>query len=277
MNLFTVDEQKCNRDALCVTICSRNAIEMKGKDAVPTPTDDAEEMCINCGHCVAICPKGALSHRIMKAEECVPMKKNWRLDPDKLHHYMQARRSARHFKDQSVEREVMEKLIDCARYAPTGHNNQTVKWLVIHDSNEVHRMAGMAIDWTRHTLSQDTPAGKRLKAMHFDRSVTAWEAGIDVPCRHAPHVVMAYASDEASSGPTDCIIALTHLELAAPAFGLGACWGMHFNHAAAGWPPLQKALGLSPGHTNHGAMLIGYPKYRFQRVPLRTDARIAWR
>jgi len=213
----------------------------------------------------------------MGPEECLPIGKKWRLDPEKLYHYMRARRSVRHWKKQPVEREVIEKLIECARYAPTGHNNQTVRWMVINGFDEVHRLAGMAIDWTRHTLSEPTEAAARLRAMHIDLSVEKWEAGIDVPCRHAPHVIVAYAPDDFPSGKADCVIALTHLELAAPAFGLGACWGMHFNHAATNWPPMQEALGFPPGHTPHGAMMIGYPKFRFQRLPLRNEAQIMWR
>lgn len=277
MSLFTVAEDKCNRCGLCVAICSRKAIEMKDQDAIPTPAIDAEEMCLKCGHCVAVCPTGALSHRIMAAEECPPMQREWRLNPEQLHHFMRARRSVRHFKDQPVERELLGKLIDSARFAPTGHNFQTVRWLVIYDSTEVHRLAEMTIDWTRHALGEPTEDAKRLKALHMDRSVTGWEAGIDVPCRHAPHVIVAYASDDFISGRVDCVIALTYLELAAAAFGLGACWAMHFNRAATSWPPMQKALDLPYGHTSFGAMLIGYPEYKFQRLPFRNNAQITWR
>ena len=52
---------------------------------------------------------------------------------------------------------------------------------------------------------------------------------------------------------------------------------MHFTHGALEWPPMQEALGLPPDHTPHGAMLIGYPKYKFQRLPLRNEAQILWR
>jgi len=70
---------------------------------------------------------------------------------------------------------------------------------------------------------------------------------------------------------------LTYLELAAPAFGLGTCWAGYFDVAANLWPPLKNALELPDGHTSFGAMMIGYPKYKYQRMPLRNQAKISWR
>jgi nitroreductase len=76
---------------------------------------------------------------------------------------------------------------------------------------------------------------------------------------------------------TDCTIALTYLELAAPSFGLGACWAGYFMAAARHWRPLQEALPLSEGHIVYGAMMVGYPRYRYYRLPLRNEAQVTWR
>ena len=53
MSLFIVDAEKCNRDQICVENCPRALIEVTTQNDVPTPTADAQELCINCGHCVA--------------------------------------------------------------------------------------------------------------------------------------------------------------------------------------------------------------------------------
>jgi nitroreductase len=52
-------------------------------------------------------------------------------------------------------------------------------------------------------------------------------------------------------------IALTYLELAAPAFGLGTCWGGFLNAAANAWSPVQKTLALPEGNTSYGVMMVG--------------------
>ena len=65
--------------------------------------------------------------------------------------------------------------------------------------------------------------------------------------------------------------------MAAPSFGLGTCWAGFFQFAATFWPPLKEALQLPEDHASFGAMMVGYPKYRYQRLPLRNDAQITWR
>ncbi len=274
MNLFVVNEEKCKRDGLCVAVCPARIIELKDEKKTPTPVDVADEYCIKCGHCVAVCPHGALSHTIMTPEQCTPMQKELIPKPEQIEHLLRARRSIRTYKDQAVERDVLTRLIDVARFAPTGGNSQTVSWLVIHDGKEVARLAGLAIDWMRSLLEEGSPLAA---AMRLDRLIATWEAGNDRICRGAPHVIVAHAPKDEGTAQAACTIALTYLELAAVPLGLGTCWGGYFNTAANVYPPMAQALGLPEGHTSFAAMMVGYPKYGYQRLPMRNEARIIWR
>ncbi len=274
MTLFVIDQEKCKQDGLCVAECPMVIIQLKDNESVPIPTEDAEELCINCGHCVAVCPHGAMSHKNMTPEQCPPVRKDWLLNPDQVEHFLRSRRSIRTYKEEPVEREVLTKIIDIARFAPSGHNLQPVRWRVIYDGQEVRRLAGIVIDWMRDLLEKGEPLAK---ALHMDRAVAAWESGVERICRGAPHVIVAHAPKEERTAPQACTIALTYLELAAPSFGLGACWAGYFNAAANFWPPMQEALDLPEEHISFGAMMVGYPKYKYQRLPLRNEARITWR
>jgi nitroreductase/ferredoxin len=274
MSLIVVDRGKCKQDALCVAECPVGIIELKDKKSLPTPTEDADELCITCGHCVAICPHGALSHRSMTPEQCQPVRKDWLLNREQVEHFLRSRRSIRTYKEQIVERKVLKEIIHIARFAPSGHNLQPVRWRIIYDSQEVRRLAGIVIDWMRDLLDKGEPLSKTL---HMDRVVAAWESGVERICRGAPHVIVAHAPKEERTAPQACAIALSYLELAAPSFGLGACWAGYFNAAANFWPPMQEALDLPEGHISFGAMMVGYPKFKYQRLPLRNEARITWR
>ena len=75
----------------------------------------------------------------------------------------------------------------------------------------------------------------------------------------------------------DSTIALTFLDLAAPTVGLGACWAGFFMMAAAQSPRLQEALALPEGHACCGALMIGYPKYGYHRLPTRKEPAVSWR
>jgi len=274
MSLFVVDQEKCKRDGVCVAECPMGIIELKGGNSTPIPTGDAEELCINCGHCVAVCPHGAFSLRKMKPSQCPMVRSDWLLETERVEHFLRARRSIRTYKDRPVEREILTKLIDIARFAPSGHNIQPVRWLVIYDSDEVGHLAGLVIDWMRQMMKEHDPIAK---AMHMDRVVGAWEAGIERICRGAPHVIVTHAPKNEGRAPAACTIALSYLELAAPSFGLGACWAGYFNAASNLWPAMQESLALPEGHTSFGSMMVGYPTYTYHRLPLRNDAKIAWR
>ena len=273
MTLFVIDEEKCKRDKICVAACPAQIIELEDEEGVPRPIDGAEEICIDCGHCVAVCPHGALSHRSMTPEECPPVNRDWLLDPEKAEHFLRSRRSIRVYKGKSVEREVIAKLIDIARYAPSGHNLQPVKWLVIYDNKEVRNMAGIVVDWMEYMIKEQEAMAMDMR---LDRVVAAWKMGIDRVFRDAPHIVVSHAGKEERKAQVSCTIALSYLELAAPSFGLGTCWAGYFSDAAEVWPPIQEALKLPEGHMVFGAMMIGYPKYRYHRLPLRNVPEITW-
>lgn len=74
----------------------------------------------------------------------------------------------------------------------------------------------------------------------------------------------------------DGAIALTFAELAAVSYGLGTCWA-GFVMMAARSEAAAAALRLPAGHKLLGAMMIGYPKVNYHRIPLRAEPQLTWR
>jgi nitroreductase/NAD-dependent dihydropyrimidine dehydrogenase PreA subunit len=274
MSHFTINQEKCKRDGICVETCPLGIIEQKDDMSFPSPVDDAEKLCIRCGHCVAVCPHGALSLKTMTPEDCLPIRKDLMFNPEQAEYFLRYRRSIRVYKDKPLKKEEIAKLIDIARFAPSGRNVQPVEWLVIYNSAEVQKLAGIVIDWTRFIIKEQPNVANLLQ---LDRVVDGWAKGNDTVCRKAPHLIIAHASKENRLAQIASTIALAYLELAAPSLGLGACWAGYFMAAATAWPPLQKSLSLPDDHICYGAMLIGYPKNKYHRLPTRKDPKITWR
>ena len=273
MTLFTIDPEKCNRDGICVDECPIKIITRKDRDSVPVPVPGAEQLCIRCGHCVAVCPTAALTHQDLSPDQCAPIRKDWNPDDGQAEQFLRQRRSIRTYRKAPVDREVLSRLIDIASYAPSGHNTQPVKWHVIHDRDELHRQSGMVADWMRYMIKEQPEMAKRL---HMEMIVAAWDFGMDIICRDAPHLVLAYGAKADPTAQNAALIAMTYLDLAAPSLGIGSCWAGFFHIAAMYWPPLQAALALPEGNTVHAAMMVGYPKYKYHRLPTRNKPRISW-
>ena len=274
MSLFEVDDAGCNRCMMCVLECPAGVITMDSPKALPSLAEGGEERCIVCGNCVSVCAHGAFRHRAMGPEDLVSVSKRQLPTAAQGERFLKSRRSVRVYRKKPVPRESLAKLIDIARYAPSGHNSQPVQWLVIEDPKETKRLAGIVAEWIRAAI-QTVP--EIASQWHFDLMVGAWDMGIDVILRGAPHVIVAHAPKDLPLADQNCHIALTTLELAAYSQGLGACWAGWFQMVANSYPPMMEALQLPEGHQCFGAMMIGYPKYRYSRIPLRNEPVIIWK
>jgi len=270
---IVVDHEKCNKDTLCALDCPIGIITMDGPDGFPAPAEGFEELCINCGHCVAVCPHEALSQGGITPRQCLPLEAPG-LGPEQLAQLFKGRRSIRRYKNQPLEQSTILRLLDMARYAPSGHNIEPVKWLVISGRDKLMHLAGIVADWMRHLIKHEP---ELAAAMHLDNAVAVWESGQDRILRGAPHLVVAYGEKDNTMVPVPCVLALGYLELAAYALGLGACWAGYFNRAANDFPPMIEALGLPENMAPFGALMLGVPKYKYQRIPPRKPLEVTWR
>jgi len=274
MSLLIVDETKCKQDGLCARDCPTAIIQLKDKVSYPEMVPGHKQFCLACGHCVAVCPHGALSHKMVPLESCLSIRKENIINEAQVEQFLRSRRSTRFFKDRPVEKEKILRLIEIARYAPTASNSQLVEWMVFNDKDTIKAFAGMTVDWARAWLEKD-PAAAKLP--YIPAIIAAWDVGYDAVLWRAPALVVASAPKEDLNGMVNLTLALSYLELAAPGMGLGTCWAGLLQGALRTWPPLQEAIGLPEGHTHHYPMMLGYPKARYFRMPERKPPKINWK
>jgi NAD-dependent dihydropyrimidine dehydrogenase PreA subunit len=55
-----IDQTRCRKDYACVSVCPRRLIR-EGGDGFPETVEWMDESCIECGHCLGVCPHGALT------------------------------------------------------------------------------------------------------------------------------------------------------------------------------------------------------------------------
>ena len=124
---FCVDKSKCVKCGLCVKDCLCGAVSF-GEDGYPKAD---ESRCFGCQHCFAICPKGAISVFGNNPDEA--FNKTALPTSDELENLIKMRRSCRHFKDENVEQEKLDKLKEVLNWVPTGCNDRGLHFAIVEN------------------------------------------------------------------------------------------------------------------------------------------------
>jgi nitroreductase/NAD-dependent dihydropyrimidine dehydrogenase PreA subunit len=259
MSQIKVDTNRCKQDGACVAVCPPKVLALN-KEGFPEAV--AESDCILCGHCVAVCPHDALTHAGLPQEALLRSSKKLPA-PAMMDSFLMSRRSVREFKSRPIARKTLEALLDVARRAPTASNSQKLHWIVVPDRAKVHALSAETVNWLRG------PEGSPAR-------LAQWESGYDFVLRGAPAVVVACAPADYGWGKQDCAIALTFLELAAEARGLGVCWAGILTRIAAVHAPLRQALSVPEGYAVCGGLMLGERKYSYRWIPPRKPLSVQW-
>ncbi|HRX46601.1 MAG TPA: nitroreductase family protein [Spirochaetota bacterium] len=289
-----INKKLCNGCGLCVSVCKDFSLIIENGKAVISDTPVFG--CIGCGHCMAICPRGAItvSGRCISPEDMIklPDKKS-AADYSSLLSLLNRRRSIREFKEQTVKREIIEKVLEAAQTAPMGLPPSDVHALVF-DSRE--KVRGFAEDFCRYLEGMKWfVSGWFLALMRpfWGKENDELFRGFLKPCINiytesmkksvnlvnydAPAAIYFYGSPY--SDPADPIIAATYAMLAAESLGLGTCM------LGAIHPMIQNGGAAKKFREKHGIkhksreglfLIMGYPSVKYSKGIKRTFASVDW-
>jgi nitroreductase/NAD-dependent dihydropyrimidine dehydrogenase PreA subunit len=280
-----IDADRCTACGLCVQICKDLSLEIK--DGKLRITEKPLFGCMACGHCAAVCPNQAITieGRAFSPADVLELPPvEMRANYDQLLSLLQSRRSVRDFKDQTVESEVIEKIIRAAATAPMGIPPSDVGLLVLNGKEKVREFSWDFFDFAKTRKWFFSPAMlmifrlmmgkeayeffKSFAAPLFDFLIERKEKGEDWLLYGAPLAI--YFSGSPYADPADTTIAATYAMLAAESLGLGSCMIGSIAPLLRYAPKLKQKYGI-PLKSRDGMMVIfGYPKYKFRRSLRRT-------
>ncbi len=270
MALVEFNKETCTKCGACIAACG-GCILIPQAGGYPGLFPGADQFCTRCGHCVTICPSGGIIHKEISIERCPLIEKKQEVSFEQASQLIKSRRSIREFQDKPVPRVLIERIIDAARYAPTAHNMQDVQWLVIDNKDDLHKLTAIGIDWFRSMSEGNTPLNAEMQEV-----LKMFELGVNIFLRDAPAVVVTFAEKENLMAATNCVIALSYFDLLAKSAGLGCCWNGYFFISAGAFKPMIQAIGLPKSLTPYAALMIGYPKFKYHRVPPRKKGQIVY-
>ncbi|MHA2007346.1 MAG: nitroreductase family protein [Promethearchaeota archaeon] len=258
MPILGIDYEKCNNCQICYNACSRYF--KHDKELNKMVFDDPNNLCDSCGRCIARCKSDAIKYEdfgpFLNFEEV--QDPSTLISYEAMHKFMSSKRSIRGYKKKKVPKEILQKVLDSMKYAPTGANIRTLRCTIISDNEKIKALSEIVMD--AFIASSNPVYGKRF--------IDAKKDGIDPIFYNAPHVMIIH-----SNNPGDVMnstIALTYGMLSAQTFGLGSCWiGLAQGVLSSNKEAREKIAGVH-GRV-WGVIIVGYPTQIYYQVPPRPD------
>ncbi len=264
--MIVINKEKCVGCGLCAEDCPAGKISLKEGTAVYKPD------CIQCGHCVAVCPKGAVSIPEYDMDDVEEYDgPSFQVDPENFLHLVKFRRSIRNFREEKIDRLILEKILQAGRYTPTAKNRQGCRFIVVQEQldelktllwNEMPEMA----EKIKETMPQYSMFFKFLYRRRRDNPKD------DGLFFNAPAVLFIAADNALDAG-----LAASNIENMAVAEGLGILYDGYLTRVANACPKTAECLELEENRPIVCTMLIGYPAVSYRRTAPRKPAQIQWR
>ena len=289
-----VDKEKCTGCGTCVEECPSLTAKMVDDKADIQMTGEVLD-CVECGHCISVCPSDAITDPLAGPDDNREFKFSDLPTSESLQVLFRSRRSVRSYKDKPVSREDLEKILNAARFAPTGGNKPLdVNYLVLSTPeavakirkpvlDAVTRMFNMLNKTIVRVLVGPLVGKENMKTIInyiplLERFRNIYDTtGKDMMLWNAPAAIIVHGKKRNDTIAFGCAIALHHAVLMGETMKIGSCYNGLFQEAINNDPKTKKMFGIPKGHKCYGAMTLGYTKPKYMRVVRRVPSEVTWR
>ena len=264
--MITIDINSCIGCGACAADCFPGVIAVENGIAKARDTH-----CMECGHCVAVCPVNAITLVNYPMEEVLEFADIDRtMDANVYLNHLKGRRSIRRFKPTRVSEEQLQMILEAGRYSPTGSNMQNVSYTVVQ--NDIANFRDMVYS-QMYSSAVVAKAASGLIARFADMWIQMYgnykETGEDRIFFDAGTVITV-----ASNSPQSALIAASHMETMIYSLGLGMLWSGFTNTAIMASDKLKKYIELPEGYSVYAVLVIGEPDVEYVRTVPRKPAQV---
>lgn len=128
---------------------------------------------------------------------------------------IKSRRSIRKYLDKPLSKDTIDKLIDVAKWAPSGMNHQPWGFVVIQDKNLIKEVSHRAIPYIKKLIEKDR------KLIRYKKRMAVKDFNIFY---HASCVIIILGRKDSFSYENDCAMAAQNMMLTARSMDIGSCW-----------------------------------------------------
>ncbi|MHB8780128.1 MAG: nitroreductase family protein [Candidatus Geothermincolia bacterium] len=299
---IVIDPEKCKGCGNCAATCPMDYLEMWQKTARLKDTGT----CFGCSNCLAVCKEGAITQRgfynvsqgLFKTQHLHPEDGYPKLPPvdgvegmTPVEEAIYKRRSNRLFTKDPVPDDILRRIIEAGRFAPSAGNNQPWSFMVVDrpvlDScipimEPMYKLLmkfygmGKSNALVRAMLGTSAVVLPRLMDQRAMQGAQKTVRPKDV-FLGAPNMIIVLGDKRGIANmDLDVGICAQNMVLAAHSLGVATCYLGFFTAACDFIPILPRKIGIKWPFKAVTAMVVGYPRVQTDNLVPREQPRITW-
>lgn len=231
-----IEKTQCIGCGKCIRGCPMGVFVPGEK----TPQIHPRRRCIQCMHCAAGCPRKAIRFEELETAVVYPS-----MPGEPLERLIRTRRSIRHYSAKLPPKELIQRALDTANYAPSGKNQRAYRYTVVWGAQQVQALRDHCLRLCEEF--GEAPELPRLQAK-----------GTDLLTCGAPCMIVAWSPEDALNPVLDPAVSMAQLELLLVHAGLSTCWGGYLRQVSDRFPEIRARLGLPKNCRVRCALMVGY-------------------
>jgi Fe-S-cluster-containing hydrogenase component 2 len=260
--MVTLDEALCIGCGSCVDICHEDCITLVDQIARVD-----HELCSTCTQCIAICPQQALS---WDGSPPTAFDLARLPTPGQLDELFKERRTVRHFRDEKLDRALVEEIVSYGIYAPTNHYD--LRAVVVDEPAVIDELEQLNLQFVKriynlfyrpkivfNLLRRLTPAMQEKDKVKIEEGLEEGRV-----FSHAPAIVFVVGYKWIAHAEASAHYALYNMILYAQAKGIGSTISGGGKLALAGSKAARELLRLRKGESILAILLLGQPAVQFE-------------
>lgn len=281
-----INSETCNNCLFCAEVCPNLLIE-KNELGLTSFKSEFYDLCITCGHCMAICPTNSIQIDGLEYGKDLIEGKTEIIEFDLFLNLLSNRRAIRQYKNKKLELEKIEKIIEAISKAPVSFCPNSLEICVINSREKLVSILPDFIKFYEDIVKMlDKPIVRFFikKSVNKETFITLTKdiyplfkyklpfikgQNIDAIFRGAPVAILIHADKKVANHTEDGIIAMTHGIIAAQALGLGSCPVSLIPPAINRGTEIKQKLNIPKENEVISSFIVGYSKHKYNKNIIR--------
>jgi len=287
---YKINTETCKSCKLCIEVCPCKILEIDENKKVYF-VENRIFACVKCGQCMCVCGSKSVFVDNFDYNKDFEEISNQNIIFDDFLSFLKQRRSIRNFINKEITKDEINKILSSLEYAPYGSAPNEVHITVITDMKKIEKALLLMSDflnikivkWLENPFMRMMIKKKKgeeiFSTLKNHLYPIAKSGNYDLTrgnsiTRNAPLIIIFHAPIGAEEHTQNSMIYATIASYTAQSLGLGVTFNGLIPACMNKIPELKNIFEIPQNHETVISLMIGYPKYHYQRTIIRKKTNI---